>query len=213
MKRLVYVSILVFLSIVFINVKAATCNETEYQQKLEIAKNIKITYQHIDGPSYDLVITNLSKDMELIDDVNERFIKGTGEVLTLHYYYAGVYTFRVFSNSGTCKNQRIHTLMIQIPRYNTFADTDYCKDNPDFKYCDPWYKGYISLEMFSDGITEYEKEKASKNQGEVKKSFLLGLSDFYKDNKLYIWIGTLAIVLVASGFIVYSVYNRRKIKL
>ncbi len=213
MKKIVYVFLLVFLSFVIINVKAATCTDEERAKQVEIAKNIKITYQHLGGVDFDLVITNLSKNMHLIDDVKSNFIYGTGETLTLHHYYAGVYTFRVFPDTGVCKNQRVYDLMIQIPRYNSYADTNYCKDNPDFKYCDPWYKGYISLDAFSKGITEYEKEKEEKNKEELDKSFKTGLKDFYEDNKMYILGGGIALTLVIAGIAIYIMRDRRDIKI
>lgn len=214
MKRIIYLALLFIISFMALNVYADSCTDQERETLIEASKKIKITYQRYDTVMFDIFITNLGKNMYLYDEVNEKDIYGTGEIINLHNYIGGkVYTFEVFSKTGDCSDIELYSILLKLPKYNSYADTDFCIENPGFKYCDPWYKGYISTDDFSKAADEYNRELLKKQEADLKKSVVDGLYDFYQDYKLYI-IGSMALVLtILGGMIIYKVRSRRTIKI
>lgn len=215
MRRYIYPVLLIIFLLFSFNVHALTCTDEDYNEYASIARKVKISYQHIDNQNFDIIITNLGKDMFLIDDINEKYIYGTGDVLTLHNYNGNmVYTFRVFFKTGSCNNQRLYTVLLKIPRYNTFADSAYCDEYPSFKYCDPWYKGYISYDKVLQEAEEYEKSlKEKKDDKTFIQKLKDGLADFYNDNKMYIFIILGVSVATVTFVIIHSIRSRRKIEI
>lgn len=214
MRRYIYPVLLIIFLLFSFNVRALTCTDEDYNEYASIAREVKISYQHIEGQVFDIIITNLSKDMYLIDDLYERYIYGTGNAITLHNYYGNnIYTFRVLFKSGACKDKRVYTIILKVPRYNTFADSSYCDEHPDFKYCDPWYKGYISTDKITKEMEEYEANLNKKDDKTFNQRLKEGLAEFYNDNKVYIF-AVLGVSVAAISFIViHSIRSRRKIEI
>lgn len=214
MRKIFCFMLLFIISLVTFNVHAVSCTEQDQERIISAAKKIEIKYQHTNGLFFDIIITNLDKNMYLYDKLNKKKIYGTGDVITLNYYFGGkAYNFMVFPKEGACSDRGLYTILVKVPSYNMYSETDFCLEHPDFKYCDPWYDGIISLDAFNKAVKEYESNQKKNEDDATKKPIISGLKDFYKDYKLYI-IGGLALVVVSIGaIIVYSIKSRRTIKL
>ena len=151
MKKIIYIALFFIISFMFVNVYADSCTNEEREKLITASKNIKITYQRTDTVMFDIFITNLEKNMYLYDEVNQKDIHATGNVINLHNYIGGkAYNFEVYIKNGACKDMRIYSILVKIPKYNSYADTDFCLKNPDFKYIPQNYKlcrqyNYVNL--------------------------------------------------------------------
>ncbi len=214
MRKIVYFMLLFIISFAVVNVHAVSCTEQDQERIISAAKKINITYQHTNGLFFDIIITNLDKNMYLYDKLNKRNIYGTGDVITLNYYFGGkAYNFMVFSKEGACSDKGLYTILVKVPSYNMYSETDFCLAHPDFKYCDPWYNGIISLDAFNKAVKEYESSQKKSEDNGMKSPIISGLKDFYKDYKLYIIGGLILIIIGTGAVIIYSIKSRRAIKL
>ncbi len=204
----------VVLFFLFIPNTYAVCNDSELAQKMLIADNVIINYQNIEKENFNLVISNLTEDLFLIDDTNQKYIYGTNDILTLNNYIAGnTYSFRVFSKSGTCKNIKIATKVITLPKYNSFSEDEYCLEHPDFKYCDPWCNEYLDASIIADAINEYEDNFDNQLEINWLTLFINGIVDFIVANYVFVIGGGVIVIIVITIIIAKRRKTRKEIKI
>jgi len=151
MRRQLFLIILLLLIAPTVN--ALECDEKEKQQKISIANNIEFNYEHNGNGWFSIEVNNMPDDMFLIDDEKKENINnGNKDKLMTEYYGGLTYSFRIFSSTGTCKNIRLLTKNIDLPKYNHFSELEYCQENPAFEYCDPWYSGHLTIEEFNSAM-------------------------------------------------------------
>lgn len=203
--------ILFFVSIPKIN--AATCDNREREKKIALSKKVVINYKHIEKGKFKILISNLPSDLFLIDNNNKKYIYGVDNKTIEESGYEAdlMYTFRVFSKSGTCKDLLLTTITLSLPKYNEYSELEICKENPEYKYCDMWYKYDISWKDFITGITAYAEEKndnevVDNDQNEITSSII----KFIKDNKVIIIVSLVGIVTIISSLAIVISAKRKK---
>lgn len=211
--KIKYVIVFIFVFFLFVGNGYAACSDQELGEKTAVASDVKISYQHIEKGTFKLIVSNLTKDLFLIDDVNKQYIYGEGVVLELSTYYGGnTYNFRVFSKSGGCKDLKLTSIAVSLPKYNSFSDDYYCVTNPEFKYCDPWYNGYIDNAEFTRAKDEYELSKIETPVNWYT-AVINGVISFVTNNIILLGGALLFILILLIILIVRKKKARKEIKL
>jgi len=199
--------LLLFSLCLFSNAEAVSCNS---QELTNLANKVIISYQYDEEASdqnyiFNIIINNLPKGMYLLDYNYGARIYGTGDTIIKSDFFAGsVYSFGVFSGEGTCDGVKIRTIALSLPKYNYFADTQMCIDNPEFEMCDKWYQG--STSNFYKALGKYLEEKNA-NDGNIDLDSLFdNIATFIKANLMYLILSLLLLI----ALIVYLIIKKKK---
>lgn len=206
MKR-VYKYLFVFLGSLFIFplVSNAQCSYERQAELSKIAANVKFSYtyemqQTVElRPAFKIYITNLTKDIYIRDEYNDLTILGTGEK-QINYSDLSSATFTIYSNDSACRGELLMTQHVNMPSYNSYSQSEKCKQNPDFKFCALWNAEPSSETQFDE---ELEKKQ---NKTEVKENEdENGLVYFFNQNKKII----ITTILAFAALIVIIIIRKK----
>ena len=142
----------------------ASCNRDELERLRQLAEKVEFTYQHkiekveefdgvFDEITFDITALNLNSDLKVLI-INDYY---NDDYLEFKYNSNGYYTLTGFSNSqkvdvtfkafvaNECSGTTVYTKTINLPFYNTYLNTDECKQYPEFKYCKEYLDSQIKL--------------------------------------------------------------------
>lgn len=215
--------LLIMLMFVFMPHVKAECDNDRINDLKNLAKNVEITYELDENKSeeelkaYDsndiakgvvkIIITGLTENFSIIYDYSNRTYEyqDTDEgVLIINDVPKGNKKFSIYSNE--C-NKIIKTLFIKIPTYNKYSLDPLCQDIPkeELSVCDTWYESTISYDDFKKKIENYHEFK-KEDIIEEKQTLIDRITDFLKNNYLYIG---LSIVLIIAIIIFIKVRRKR----
>lgn len=170
----------------------------------------------------DMTVTNITEEMYFeISDSNNKTPKT--------YYYKdtdnGKMTFRntdlskmnkykivIYSNSKDCVGQRLRTIQISIPMYNSYSEISLCKLYPEYYLCHNFVDFELpDYETFYERLNTYvagkRKEEEKKKEEENKDK---GFLNFIKENKVTVIILSIVIVAAGVGTTVVIVERKRR---
>ena len=108
------------------------------------------------------------------------------------------------SNKTGCSDESIKTLTLQLPRYNSYSQSNVCETMPDYYLCQKYVTyDYVDYSSFSNSIA---KEQTKRDEEKQKSNS--GIWDFFKNNKNVIIIGGIVVVVLVGGTIVYIKIRR-----
>lgn len=159
--------LLVFVGFMF--VFPLTCNAScDYERQAELSKiasNVQFTYTYdVDkhGPLFDVYLTNLTNDIYVVDNYDQR-ISGVGEVHKNYPNQNAGLNFIIYSNDNNCKDEEILTFYLNLPSYNLYSTREECKKYPSYRYCALWMNTLdISSDQFEKGLDEYKQKEKTK---------------------------------------------------
>ncbi len=208
MERIKYVFVFAFLMAIFPLVSKADCSYERQASLSKIASNVQFnyTYDKESDISFNVLITNLTDDIYLVDGDNN-VISGAGEK-SLNYFPGQKIEYTIFSNDDSCRGDVIQKRYVNLPVYNTYSTLDVCKENPGFSLCGMWVDltGY-TYEQFID---ELEKYKNDKNKSVSKDTNKLSFWDFVSENKMTFIIIFIAIIILVFAFL--FVRSKREVR-
>lgn len=136
---------------------SAECDYKRLADLSKIASNVNLSYSYLIGengePKFFVNISNLTNDIYMVDYDNN-IISGVFEK-EFEYYSGSNMRFIIYSNDPNCYGEKIMTKYLKIPKFNSFFNTDECKNNPNFKYCSLWAKNDISDDAFKAELNNY----------------------------------------------------------
>ena len=216
---------LIFLIIMPNKVNAATCNE---KANNELIKNIQITYRHLTKEEaiekfnihssniYTFNISNVPKDMIIEINSTEKTISNetTNELINIENFSWGTggntISFSVYNKEyNPCFFYELKE--IKLPWYNSYSETDFCKDNKDFKYCKKYLKVRITETNFNKEKERYENNKEKELSEKKEEDKNTNLLTFISDNYMSIICITFLLIIVISTIIKIRKRKRRKI--
>ncbi len=206
MKQVKYLIFTLVCTFIFPMISHGECNYQRQAELSRIASNVKINYNYTLNETNNLQfvinITNLTDDIYLKqDDLN--IITGTGEK-QINVGYASSIKYDIYSNDSSCKDEFLLTKYITIPTVNTLADTDLCKNNSNFKYCQRWGNYSISYNELLNQFNLYKKNLEKKSDS--KNNTFQILIDYFNNNKFM--IAFFGIVILCT--IIYYIFNKKK---
>lgn len=92
-------------------------------------------------------------------------------------------TFKAYT-TDECSGKTVYTKMITLPYYNTFYNSDECKENPNFKYCqDELLTSSLTYSQFLNELNEYLKpaidepviDNSNDNANKINVNEIIGL--------------------------------------
>lgn len=226
MKKILLIISILFL---FSGKVYAECTGSEKIDLNQKAANIKVKYDiekkeelHNDGYVINrkliISIYNLSDEFYLImknkntkeektftsKDAIDGVISLETEDLTEVVNY--VFEVKALIDVTSCPGQKFKTLYLTTPRTNEFYYREACVNNEDFDYCQEYVTAKkISDEEFKTKLNkhlEFEEKYGEKEQKDGK-----GILDYIVEYKWYIII---TLLLIASGFTISLVMNKKK---
>lgn len=207
MKR-VYKYLLVFLGSLFLFplVSNAECSYERQAELSKIASNVQFsyTYEVVEGtPQFNVNIINLTNDIyvQYTNDMFRPIISGVGEK-TIAGTNGSTMNFAIYSNDNNCRGEKIITKYLNIPKFNDLSNTDECKKNPNFKYCQVWTDNEsITTEQFKTTLEEYETNNEANDDLE-ETDIWTQIKEILIQNKIVVIISGICMVFL----ILYSVY-------
>lgn len=159
-----------------------------------------------------VIITNTLNNQELkvqySDTSNGKYIKRLDDLTDV-----STYTFKIYTSGETkCKDEELKDLYLTIPRFNSFSGQDICKDLEDVDVC----QKYVTFkEIPFDQMQEKAETAQRKFEAEQTKApSILDKDDvktFFNENKTWIYLAVIMVVIIGGLAIVVISKRRRKI--
>ena len=172
MKKMIKLVLVVFSSLLVINVKAL-CYDEELNEwavgvKVEFTEDTRVTSQYADEEtediySYFLSITPIRDDIKIIaTDKNGDKLEGR------NYDEVGIYGVGCYSDleeetytievyggeNSACPNELLKTLRYTVPRANRYLRSGYCEKYPDHELC----------QTYTNATKDMEEEELTTNK-------------------------------------------------
>ena len=195
------------------NVFADICDNEYIKDLKELAEQVSVTYEYLDNKS-DLYKENNTKDTfnpKLTDDVYYANVDLISNklyfVLASKKYSYKTEPIKLVVGSGNleleirsreCWNEKLRTISLKLPKYNTYSYRIECDDLKGFNLdvCDPWYQGTVTENIFEEEVSKYLA-----NDENV-------IINFLKNNYLYFcFFGVLLVILV----VVFKGYRKKNV--
>ena len=217
MKKTIVLIITLF---VFVNIigiakvnAGAICTEKDLNELKMKAYNVSLSYKIKKTKEgvhyYEITITNLQDGF--VAKGSGVTIYGDGEVKIAERLLTDNLNFEIDLYAGpytACKNQKIYTKKLTLPRYNIFSEREECIEYEEFPLCNPWYKEKVTeftfeteLQKYINSLKKVEEEKSTKEKSTIEK-----IIDFYIENKII----TIPITIAVVGGITVIIINKIK---
>lgn len=208
--------LLLFLMIVLtvsLNVRAVTldaCTTEKMNNLKEIANKMEFnyTYENKNGVlDFTIHATGLNKEIKalIIQDfysMNYKEFKNDGKGNSkLSGFKEGenvTITLKAYT-PDQCSTRTVTVKQVKLPYHNEYYDEEFCKTNPNFKYCNEFTESKITKEQYDREMKKYLEETKEQNQTEDKKDNLW----------LIIGIGV-GVVAIVGGVVTYILIRRKK---
>ncbi len=155
----------------------AVCSNQEKIRLSSLAKNISVTYDHIEqnnDVSFNITVTNLTSDLIIKDVSNNKFYGYTGTDITLYGYSKNkTYRFDIYG-TGECYT-KLYSHYVTLPGYNPYYNDPACVD-VNAGICSKWVNMPYDYSVFLTEVAKYKK--SSTTIEETKEEEILGLYDY-----------------------------------
>ncbi len=194
MKK-IYNFIIILLIIFPVVVSAKTCSKEEVDNFNKIVNDIKIEYIHDKDNLFKIKMSNISKEVIVVDENNNQFTYNSNNSTTHDGYEGGrTYKFNILPIYYDCELDLAFSRSIIIPKYNIYSSKKECSEYKDFELCNKYYDGEITNKTFKEKLNEYKKNN--------------------RINSKYIFLGIcITNLIVISIVIVFIINNNKKHKL
>ena len=187
----------------------ASCDYERQAELSRIASNVQINYSYEvgwgAGAFFTAYITNVTNDIYITDNYAHRF-SGNKEG-SASYLAGSKVEYTIYSNDSSCYGEKIVTQYLDIPHYNSYSQSDDCKENPNFKYCQLWDYVIVDTAQFKEELEKYKQAKQSDEQGEEETIGVFEqIKSFIVQNYVYILIAVATLGVFIIGF---KIYRRR----
>lgn len=163
---------------------------------------------------FNVKLLNLTKNLyvkvETDDSVNEIFNYSDSENGTLIIATVDadkVRTFKILIGSAEedCSIGNLRTITLVTPKYNTYSQSDFCNQYPDFEYCQEFTTNLdISYSDFLQSSDSYKQKRDDTTKVDNKE-----INSFIKKNKKTIIIISSIVVIVGVATAAVIVIRRR----
>ena len=220
------------------NVKAAECSYDKQVELNNQAATVKAIYEEVEidtgetksyvDPETGIIDTEnqiavkvKGFKVNIMNITNDIMVKVNGS----NYYYSDTnngtltlpartadevrnYDIKISAYGGDCAAEDLRTINLVTPMYNYYSELNFCKENPDFEYC----QEYVTIPV-SDNLDEFLNKAGNyseKNNGkEVKKEDKKSFVDILKENKTIVIISVSGIMVVGVATAAIIVIKRR----
>lgn len=217
-KRII---LFIFLLIYFINVDAV-CDNNRFNELKSIAEKVEFKYDYnIDNKSninFTITAMNLNQEVKPLiiknyytDDYRE-FKYNSSKQSSLTGFKEGEnvkITFKAYT-ADDCASKTVLTKIIKLPYYNNFYNSDSCKNNRRFKYCQSELSSYsISESLFNKELNNYLNNKDNNSNNDNSNN-----EDNKNKNSFHIdeYIGLIIIVFVILLLIILIIIKIKQVK-
>lgn len=120
------------------------------------------------------------------------------------------YTFKIKVATGACIGKELRVINLVVPMYNSYSETSYCQENPNFEYCNEYTTNAVQMDYikFDEAVKKYESNKKEEEKKE-EQTKIERILEIIKENKIIIISGISLIVIIVSGVIVIK--RRRRL--
>ncbi len=190
--------------------------ECDYQRKAElsrIASNVQFSYNYDENNNFTVNITNLTDDIyikyEDYATLYDQFIRGGNEAQLVIPSGATV-KFSIYSADNSCPDTFILEKYVSTPKYNSYSESEECKRNPEFKYCQKWMDTTVTQTKFDTELAEYKNSlNDDRDNLSSDKSVISLLFELLKENFVVIII-LIIFVIVFALFVIYIKLKKKR---
>lgn len=170
MKKIILILLMFFVYSISIS---AECTDSAYANLVFEAKGINYNYILYDTGletryplmRYRMTVSNITSNL-LVRYGEESTIITTRNNIISNLIPGEAQFFSITgSTSSACPGRELSSKYVTLPDYNSYTNTDECKESPEFKYCDKdeSISEVVSYEDFIDSYYSYYTEKINKN--------------------------------------------------
>ena len=223
MKKFKIIGILMMILMISFSVKAAedeleACTVEKKNKLKEIANKLEFNYTYeIKGkdigkhPEFTITVTNLHKDLKVLIirnfysmDYDEFRNDGTGKGSIKGFSEGRTVTITVKAyTADDCSTDTVLTKIIKLPYYNYYYDEEFCKTNPNFKYCEEFTENKITQQ-------QYLREKNKYLESQKTETPVIETNN---NNTIYIIVGIVIGIIIISIITIYIIKRRKKYSL
>ncbi len=239
MKK-VNILIIIILLALFINITIVkACDEVEKKQITKDASNIKISYvpnseetkdpdmsQVIEQKNYlDIKIYNVPTTVYM--ELKSGSYSTQVDKVRLDYHNIGPdgsitlrmesltdtanLSLEIYAFTNTCSGEKLKTITMKVPKFNTYSQLDVCNDIPEFYLCQEYIDFNIDKSKFYSQVEEYRKKKENPDTADlIIDDGATAQHNIYIEKKSYlkhIIFGVVTVIAVVGG---YFLIKRKK---
>ena len=147
------------------NVYAEDCDSNDINHLKQLSKFVVYQYDYL-GPvdlnanyqTYNIYFDNLNDDFFVtLEEGNEKIVFEKNN--QIGRVQSGKKQFNVYSKKCYVS---VRTLIVDLPKYNYYSNSDFCLQHKDLKVCEEWYQGLTDSE-FQQIVDSYNN--SSTNDG------------------------------------------------
>ena len=170
MRKLSYISTIIFSIILFVSHVNAECTPDEINKLKIKADEIKITYELLKIPEessptyFNVNIKNIPNDFYIIFE-DDKLVPNNSLITTQMVY--GTKKIVVYSNDCT---DNLKVMTFKLPRFNSYSLDPLCDDvdGDDFALCGKYYDYDVSYDNFVKRVTSYKNSRLNEEKEKQK---------------------------------------------
>jgi hypothetical protein len=207
-KHGILILFIIVLLLPFTSVKAE-CSLSQVSRLTKIANNVNITYvfDENDKATYDITITNLTKEIYLLDTTNNKkysYSSKNKEIVISNVPNGTTLKFSIYAVDRKCYTEKLVSKTISLPAYNPYYKNPLCQEASAHPLCQRFTKTSVTEEEFKKIIDEYLKKSDEEPEEPINENIWWNL--FIE----YYWVLYGFIIIAgATGMIIY--HNRNKL--
>lgn len=183
----------------------AKCSDAEKIRLSKLVTNVSYSYTYNesgDSMTYDVTITNLTKDFIFYDRTDDVQYSVDGELTIKGFKPNDTVKFDIYTENEECYNPPISYHSITFPNYNPYYKDELCKQAKGYMYCNKWVKMPYKYDEFKKEVTKFINEKAKKeNKKETIQVEQKGIFDYL--GEIYVKTYFIILPVVIIGCLVY----------
>ena len=154
--------IIIFLMIFPMIVSAKECSKNEEDIFNKMVNDIKIEHVHEKDNLFKIKMSNIPKELIVVDDKDNQFTYNSNKTVTVNGYEGGkTYKFNILPLYYDCELSLSFTRSVTLPTYNKYSEKKDCKKYKDFELCDEFYDGKITDKVFNEQLKKYKSENVN----------------------------------------------------
>lgn len=119
------------------------------------------------------------------------------------------YSIKIMSAKGECAGKDLRTINVLVPKFNSYSETMFCKENPEFDYCQEYLSSDTQIDYitFDENAKKYTEKKEQQVETKKEQTIIDKVKEILKDKGIII----ISIIgIVGGGTIAIIVVKRRR---
>lgn len=210
--------VILFLLILFlplIKVEGYYCSFSDIARLKKIASNINTSYDYEiknNEAYFEITLVNLNEEMYLVDTSNNKTYNYSSNTIKLNNYKSGsTVKFNVYPINSDCADELLRTIVVVLPKYNSYYDDEICQGIEDYSLCQKWSTHNLSYTEFVKKINIYKESLKKDNPVIIQDEDDSSIFDLILQFLIKYYYIPLIVLIIGCGIGIYTLNKKSDI--